>query len=371
MKKGRLFLLLLTVILSVLFLVNQNLVEASRPVPGKDPVKNYLSQCDLKKPVIHRNLTIIPVIGPKTSLSVLTLDEALESKLLTIKEVSQQGTVNTLAVYNESKSHVFIMAGEILAGAKQDRVLKEDALIPPNSGKVLVNAYCVEQGRWAHKSDKFYSENKAANISVRQSARDMGTQGAVWGKVAETNRAVAADAPTQSLSSSFESEKVQKEKKEYSRHFIDIPGQYPGANGVIVLVNGKVLVADMFSSDDIFKKLWPKLYESYILEAISRQKSSVDSDFVKSQDFIAEIIETQIKYHDGAGTGRNFDFRNNRVLGSGIILRNNMIHMEAFPRVKSAPPENQTRPGIQRDYQGPATDQLQITPAPGIHQNNN
>ena len=350
MKSGRYTLgILIILFLSIFAFALISPVMARTAYSGKNEVGKYLSRCELKEPVTYRNLTIVPIRGPRSSSSVLTLDEALEAKLLTIKEINRKGSVNTLAVYNESKSYVYIMAGEILAGSKQDRVLKEDVLVPPDSGKVLVRAYCVERGRWTYKSDKFYSNKKAANISVRQSARSLKSQTAVWGKVAETNAAVDAKVSTDSLSGSYNSEKMRKDKKEYTRRFVDIPGRYPDVNGVIVLVNGKVLVADAFSSRDLFRKLWPKLYESYILEAIARQKGGVDSDISKTRVFIAEIMESVIQFHPGAGGGLNFEFSNDRVVGSGLTFQNSLVHLEAFPRAK-ARPVDRSRSNIQRNY---------------------
>lgn len=39
-----------------------------------------------------------------------------------------------------------LLAGEILLGGKQNRVLTEDILLPPGSGPRNVGVYCVEGG---------------------------------------------------------------------------------------------------------------------------------------------------------------------------------------------------------------------------------
>ncbi len=42
-----------------------------------------------------------------------------------------------------------LLAGEILLGGKQNRVMTEDILLPPLSAPVDLQVYCVEQGRWS------------------------------------------------------------------------------------------------------------------------------------------------------------------------------------------------------------------------------
>jgi len=37
--------------------------------------------------------------------------------------------------------------------------------------------------------------------------------------------------------------------------------------GAVIAINGKVQNADLFNSPELFKALWPKLLESYALEA--------------------------------------------------------------------------------------------------------
>jgi hypothetical protein len=355
---------ILPVIFAIIFLLAVSGLATSKTMPS-EAVKDFVSRCTLLTEVKHDNLTVIPVSAPERTADsrLLTLDEAMKEGTLLVKEVSESGNVNSLAVWNESKHYIYIMAGEILAGSKQDRVLKEDVLLPPDSGKVIVNVYCVERGRWTYKSDKFYSGEMAANISVRQSARDQKSQSAVWSEVSKTNQSLGAAAPTESLSRSIDGEKVKKERALYAGRLKDLPSRYPKANGVIVLINGKVLVADLFSSRAMFQKLWPKLSDSYVLEAISRKDSQVSSKFTSPRTFLNEIKGSTIKYSNGAGAGQNVEITSPGVVGSGIVHLGLPLHMEVFPR--SDEPVVKPTPGIRRDYNNinaPNNPQQQIGP---------
>src|SRR5262249_40866724 len=107
----------------------------------------------------HGGLTVfwLTNVVPASTLPVETLEEARASDALTITERAAP-TVPELVVDNRGKSHVLLMAGEILVGGKQNRVLREDILLPPLSGARPIGVYCVEQGRWNEGRRDFESK---------------------------------------------------------------------------------------------------------------------------------------------------------------------------------------------------------------------
>jgi hypothetical protein len=96
-------------------------------------------------PVAHDNLAVYFVHGSAAPGAVpMSLEEALAKGRL---KVGETGSVNVLMVENVGDDEVFIQAGDIVKGGRQDRVLSVDLLLPPNSGRVLIAAFCVEPGR--------------------------------------------------------------------------------------------------------------------------------------------------------------------------------------------------------------------------------
>src|SRR5437762_11342892 len=71
--------------------------------------------------------------GNGTALSYRTLDEALAADLLEVTEISEGGSVPILKVTNKSDDLIFLMAGEQLVGAKQNRILNTSILVPARS----------------------------------------------------------------------------------------------------------------------------------------------------------------------------------------------------------------------------------------------
>jgi hypothetical protein len=62
-----------------------------------------------------------------------------------------------------------LLAGEIVTGGKQDRIIGKDRLVPAESDPVDLSVFCVEPGRWVERSSKFNAPG-ANNIRVQWSS---------------------------------------------------------------------------------------------------------------------------------------------------------------------------------------------------------
>ena len=135
------------------------------------------------KPTKFQNLAIFPVFGKGITPDYVTLDEALADKSAKVTEVSEGGSVPDLRFVNDSNSSVFMMEGEELIGAKQNRTLNLSILISAKKA-VSIPVSCVERGRWRHTSAEFaaapraqYAEGRAAKMAqVSASLQTTGTR---------------------------------------------------------------------------------------------------------------------------------------------------------------------------------------------------
>src|SRR2546422_5371552 len=89
-------------------------------------------------------------------IDYITLDDALAAQTLEVTEISAAGSVPELKVLNRGDRKVFLMAGEHLIGAKQNRVLNASIMAAARS-ELLIPVSCVEAGRWSSQSAKFSS----------------------------------------------------------------------------------------------------------------------------------------------------------------------------------------------------------------------
>jgi hypothetical protein len=95
-----------------------------------------------------------------------TLDEALATESLDITEISEGGSVPLLKVLNRGDDPVFLMAGEQLVGAKQNRILNASILAAAR-GELTIPVSCVEAGRWRYRSPKFASPGTMSHGKLR------------------------------------------------------------------------------------------------------------------------------------------------------------------------------------------------------------
>jgi hypothetical protein len=231
----------------------------------------------------HENLTVYFVYGTDTvsDAKVMTLSEALERELAVVHETSD---VNTLAVENKSPDcELFIQSGDIVKGGKQDRMAATDMLLPPKSGVVAMKAHCVEQGRWTGRgsedSKKFKSSVKCAVGNEMKIANYSGQQSAVWQTVAtgqtklkdNLKANVTENASPTSFQLTLEAPAV-KEKVTAYESSLKAAGEDRGdIIGVVFVVNGQITSAEVYGSNAIFRKAWPKLLNAAAVEAVAER----------------------------------------------------------------------------------------------------
>lgn len=258
-------------------------------------------------PITEGNLTVFPVAtwSVHDTYMFLTLDDGIRSGQVVVTE---QGTrremvrphgswdpprdfpephrgaeVNRLMLTNNSDRPLLLLAGEIVTGGKQDRVVGKDRIIPAKSGAVDLDVFCVEPERWTGASARFGgAEYSMAQPSVRKSAMAGKDQAAVWDEVSKSRRAFAGVAPaaapiisaTSSYAGAMQNRFVQDKvnavagpvERSYDKLFGELRAQH--AVGAVVAVNGQILWADVFASPALFEAYWPKLVRSYAAEAL-------------------------------------------------------------------------------------------------------
>lgn len=213
----------------------------------------------------------------------LTLDEAVESKLVEVREHGEGGDVNRLEVLNKSGKPVFLMAGDFLLGGQQDRIVAESLIVNPGKDPVLVPVFCVESGRWHIQSKdgelaatRTFSNTKEmgqVTNDIKAAALRTANQGSVWQEVATQNTYFGASAGNVSntFRASLDSGETQKLVE---AAFADAKKKFAGkAHGFAMVVDGEVVALDMFESAELAGKLMDKLVRSYLASAIGMERA--------------------------------------------------------------------------------------------------
>lgn len=258
----------------------------------------------ISTPYTHKNLTIFLIHGKNetSKTNIITLPEALERKIFKVYETSE---VNELMVENISREFdVFIQSGDIVKGGKQDRVLGISIIIPARSGKVSIEAFCVESGRWEKRKNEdsaqfSSSDERIVSKELKLAANNTRSQQEVWSKVAEAQKrlsdnvggSVASPTSRTSLQLTLENGKVAENTAEYVRALSAATAGKSDVIGYAFAVNGQLNSADIYVSNALFKKLWPRMLKAAAVEAVSHSRGVRVADGAKPKDVTSFLVD--------------------------------------------------------------------------------
>jgi hypothetical protein len=283
------------------------------PPPPAPPVPLHGSGSvgeSISGPYSYKNLTVYlihgkNVLGGKTPLA---LDEAITKKVVIVHET---GDVNELQIENVSDAEeVYVQAGDIVKGGRQDRVLAVDLIVPARSGKMPIDAFCVEHGRWSHRGSESNVRFESANETVvskdlKIAAKQSKSQGQVWAKVEEaktkltaaTNANVSSNASNSSLPLALEHSSVREDAGEYVKALAEIVKGGPDVIGFVFAINGEVNSSDVYGSSALFAKLWPRLLKAAAIEAVAESYKGSEHrvvDAAEMNSFLAAAAAAEI-----------------------------------------------------------------------------
>ena len=301
----------------------------------------------LAEPIRYENLSVFPIVSRQSAdtAGFATLDEGLSAGEVVISEggaemirrsrdghpvaiPEQRGaSVNQLVLINRGSKPLLLLAGELVSGGKQDRIISKDRIVPPGAAPLPLDVFCVEAGRWS-SGVQFSAGKLMVHPSVREQAAITQEQDKVWAAVrngtasappavagaagtvglpGQTSQSVtvtgvawrsviATEAPTQSYAKLYKSPQVgvpadtfaEEVQKRFDRATAKLKGE--SVVGVVVAYGGEVAWSDIFASPSLFQRYWPKLLRSYVVEALVRPKSSEQPSVDDAREFLKPLV---------------------------------------------------------------------------------
>ena len=318
-------------------------------------IHNVLEQLDLGKPVEHDGLSMFPLLGGlSVTKDYLTLDEALAANAASVVEVSESGSVPSLLFRNNGEKAVFLLDGEELVGAKQNRILNISILAPAMKDTVIPVS-CVEAGRWSQNSPDFraapraqFSESRArrsAHVSedIKATGNRRSNQADVWHDVSMKLASLGSHSPSQAVERAFEDNADRLER--YVRELRAIDGQF----GAVFAVHGRVTGLEVFDCPETCGSLLPKIIRSYALDAIDpRTRGREQGEAISPEKFLQQVAGAKYHESDAVGEGADLRFENgNGLAGGALKARDRIVHLVAF-RLSDANPHASGR--VHRAY---------------------
>lgn len=310
-----------------------NACAGGPPLPGKS-----VGEWRLLDPVTYENITIFPVASASRhdTSAFLTLEEGLSSGEVLVREQGGDGlvrnrdghpyfeptmqtgpSVNQLVLINHSKRPLLLLAGELVSGGKQDRIIAKDRIVAPGGPALPLDVFCVEHGRWSSGS-KFAAAKTIVHPSVRESAAVNQNQEEVWNAVVSGSTApppasasseaaaprlsrgtigalISSEASTQSYAKIYKESRagasVDEFVEEVQRRFARATHGLKGEQvvGVVVAYGGEVAWSDIFASGELFDHYWIKLLRSYAVEALARPTLREVTDSDDAREFLLRL----------------------------------------------------------------------------------
>ncbi|MBZ5537846.1 MAG: hypothetical protein LAO31_17975 [Acidobacteriia bacterium] len=312
-------------------------------------IEKSLSGLKLAEPINSRNLSMFPIAGEGSRQpDYLLLDQAISLRCVHVTEVSESGSVPELKFINESDRRIFLMDGEELVGAKQNRVLNLSILVP--AGKtIVIPVSCVERGRWGYQSREFTSSQSAHYAEARAmrheqvsaSLKETGLRNSNQSELWEMNDLKASrmrvHSPTSAMDAMYETHTGDIE--EFVRAFTAREDQV----GALFAIDGKIVGFDVFDCTATLRYLLPKLARSYALDAIESSFSKNQGDpalgsptLAEAGEFLRSVVEARAETFPAVGEGVDVRLTGPAVTAAALVAEERLVHMSAFHLVEGS-----------------------------------
>lgn len=296
---------------------------AAEPAPNSP--QSVGSAYHVLAPIESGNLLLFPVVpgGAKSPAETpfITLDEGIRDGQVEVTEAGKArglvrprggvatptyergDQVNTLVLVNHSQKPLLLLAGEIVTGGKQDRIIAKDRIVPSDADPIDLSVFCIEPGRWTESSATLGSSAKSASRSimaqpaVRERAMAEQDQQSVWNSVrsAISGMAMAASpgaAGTSSYAKAVQNDAVSEKVDQAAAPIVNAREQVLAqlrsehAVGVVVAVHGEIIWADLFADTDLLSRYWTKLVRSYAAESLTTGDDRAKPTAADAQSFL-------------------------------------------------------------------------------------
>lgn len=299
----------------------------------------------LRKLIVHhaysyKGLQVFPLSIPVVTdhRRYLTLSEALARGYLRITELPRRVRVSEVLMENRCSNYVFIMAGEILEGAKQDRIVREDVLLPPYSGPIRVHVYCTERRRWHGRSLDFTKSRYFVPQRVRVAAKVHKSQTLVWNAVAEVQRELHVPSATEAAREVYTSNKLKPLMGRCWRVLRDVPHRYRNTVGIAVAHGRRILGIDVFANPELLQGLYRRLLESYVAD-VGYQEPHGRASIADVERVLKQARYATMTIGETDGVGELVEIHGVGVDGAALVYRDSVIHMDIFPTERIIVPQ--------------------------------
>jgi hypothetical protein len=280
------------------------------PAPGHAQTK--LTGYQATAPLTHDNLSVYFLHGKDDGLAApLALNEAVAGG----EALVHLSPAREVVIDNLSSRGIFVQAGDLLLGGLQDQVVGTSLLVPPNSTGTRIETFCVENGRSEIRGDgndltfvpvRSVIPSDIARLSMASGspqtelAKQM-RQFGIWLGVEslrarlsdQLGKPVASSQSPSSLPLALEDAAVDGKIRPYLNALEAAADSDRDILGAVFAIDGRWVTADVYSSNTLFRQMWPKLLRANIIRSIASRSKVYETAPLDGNDMMLWNVDTR------------------------------------------------------------------------------
>ncbi len=302
-------------------------------------IERTLKETIILDPVSLEHLVMFPLAGPaRQEPGYITLDEAMDRGVVEATEVSEGGRVPEVRFINRGDVPVFIMDGEEIVGAKQNRVANLSMLIDARS-EVVIPVSCVEAGRWSFESRSFRPAEhlmftaararKAARVTraMLETGTRLSDQHEIWEDIRCRAQAMDALGETEAMDEIYERHRASI--NDYVRAMKTVDGQ----TGALFFIGSSLVSLDQFDCESTLRAMLPKVVRANALDAIAAARHGQEPPAPAKEQaraFLDEAAGAPAQSHPAVGLGQDLRISSEDLSGGALEWDGWLVHLSAF-----------------------------------------
>jgi len=312
---------------------------------GDNPAAALLLSLEAGDVKTYGALTVVALNDGTGDPGVLPLDvaEALAAGVLTIQETSD----GVFAVNDHPNRPIYFAPGDILVGARQDRVVRRPTLVSAKTGPEQVPVLCCEKNRSWGPTDQFAKSPGIAPNGIRHLLMGLMDNQPVWDRISAQLAALEAgygdDRNTGSLKSVYRRGRGVAALASYREALLPaLTGRR--SVGFLVYRGDEFLGGDVFATHALLTQCAPRYLAAYVLESLW-EKGTTTPTPASARPKVRKVLDSVTSAvwlsRRGAATGREYEFlgKDNGVSGMALVPAAGVrpIHISLFPTRKPRP----------------------------------
>jgi hypothetical protein len=294
-----------------------------------------LESVEIGAPISYRNLHVYPLFGDTVAdRGYVTLDDARETGSVRLLEVSEKGAVPSVRVVSDADMPVFLLDGQELVGAMQDRVLNVSVLASARS-TIQVPVSCVEAARWDPETPEFapagqvhFATGRAERIaqvtrSLSETGEAASDQVDIWAAIDARLRYMGVVSPTCAHAALFAEARRRLDK------FVEAVRPRDGQTGALFAVGAEIAGLDLFDSAETLAANLPKLVRSAALDALVSPSGAAPSR-CEAIRFVHRVRAARTLRFAAVGEGEDIRLCGAMLSGGALAWRGRVVHLCAF-----------------------------------------